>query len=380
MDPAGFRFRRPALARDLVAALLGRGAFSFRSGLFLAAPRRTGKSTFLRLDLMPALAAEAVTTVYCDLWADRTADPAAVIRRAIAAAGGGGGLAGRLGRARITKASALGVSVDLAAADQSNAGTLAEALDTLARKTGRPVALIVDEAQQALSSDTGSAAMFALKAARDAMNQGGGADRLLLVFTGSHRDKLSALVLRRDQPFYGGAVQDLPLLGRDFVEALVAWINPRLAPGNRFDAEDAWSAFRILGHRPELLEAVLRDHALGPPGAGGLHRTVTEGAEALRERVWAQFDSDYGALTPLQQAVLGRIVAGGPRLALFGKATAEALSAEMGAPVSPSAVQSAVEALRERGLVWKSGRSAYALEDQGMADWLAARAGPLTAP
>jgi len=45
------------------------------NGLFLAAPRRTGKSTFLQGDLTPALQQAGVEVVYVDLWADTRRDP-----------------------------------------------------------------------------------------------------------------------------------------------------------------------------------------------------------------------------------------------------------------------------------------------------------------
>ena len=54
-------FPRTALASELVAALQGRALLGdAHNGLFLAAPRRTGKSTFLQGDLRPALQAAGV--------------------------------------------------------------------------------------------------------------------------------------------------------------------------------------------------------------------------------------------------------------------------------------------------------------------------------
>ena len=50
---SGFVFRRPDLASSIADGLVGAGIQDFTSGLFLAAPRRTGKSTFLREDLVP---------------------------------------------------------------------------------------------------------------------------------------------------------------------------------------------------------------------------------------------------------------------------------------------------------------------------------------
>ncbi len=52
-DNKQFTYRRLALAASYVDAVAGVGAFGRVSGLFLAAPRRTGKSTFLRIDMVP---------------------------------------------------------------------------------------------------------------------------------------------------------------------------------------------------------------------------------------------------------------------------------------------------------------------------------------
>ena len=72
-------FHRTALAQDIASKLVRPPATSASgSGLFLAAPRRTGKSTFLREDLRPALEAMGVLVVYADLWENKAADPGAV--------------------------------------------------------------------------------------------------------------------------------------------------------------------------------------------------------------------------------------------------------------------------------------------------------------
>lgn len=47
------------------------------------APRRPGKSTFVREDLRPALESRGALVVYADLWADRQADPGEVIVAAV---------------------------------------------------------------------------------------------------------------------------------------------------------------------------------------------------------------------------------------------------------------------------------------------------------
>jgi hypothetical protein len=50
-------YHRPDLAHDMATQLLSPGVLDqgLRSGLFLSGLRRTGKTTFLRQDLIPAL-------------------------------------------------------------------------------------------------------------------------------------------------------------------------------------------------------------------------------------------------------------------------------------------------------------------------------------
>lgn len=371
-----FHFRRDQLAQGYADALIGSSPFPQRAGLILAAPRRTGKSTFLRRDLVPALAGRRARVAYVDLWADRTRDPAFLIADAVARAMAGleGRAARALSRFGLSRVSVAGVSVDLAR-DGEREATLSDALGALARAADAPVVLIVDEAQAALASEAGVAAMFAIKAARDAI-QADTAERrgFGLVLTGSNRDKLGELVQGREQPFFGASVTDFPLLGRDYVEAYVAWLNERLAAHNQIDPAAAATAFDLLGRRPELLQEVLRETALGAEGAAGLEAAIAERAGSLRDRLWRQYEIDCEGLSVLQRAVLERVAAEGSRLAPFAAATRADLAAAAGArSVSPSSVQAALDALRDRGLVWRSARGDYALEDQGLADWLAER-------
>jgi len=83
---APLHFPRPELAHELALALRGEQLFAGGpNGLFLAAPRRTGKSTFLQQDLASALRNGGAVVVYVDLWADQRRDPADVLSEAIAA-------------------------------------------------------------------------------------------------------------------------------------------------------------------------------------------------------------------------------------------------------------------------------------------------------
>ncbi len=366
-------FPRPEQAAQITAALSPDPIFGDPAGLFLAAPRRTGKSSFLRRDLVPLLQEQGHRPIYVDLWEDKAADPGQLLADTLA--DDLGQLASRgqkaLGALPFNAISVGGLSVRLRDGAPRSA-TLSQALLEIGQRSGQDVVLIIDEAQHALQTSAGLDAMFALKAARDAMNQAPQGPRLYLVFTGSHRDKLAALVIDHKAPFFGARVQDFPRLGRDYTDALVAAVNPRLAANNQLDPQDVAQAFALLAHRPEKLTEVIREHALGDSGSAGLHQTVTQRANALRRQVWQQHESDYGALNDLQRAILRVIIQDGAQFAPFTSATRDRLTQSLGTEPTGARIQKALDGLRNTGIVWRPQRGVYALEDQDMRNWLQA--------
>jgi len=226
-------YHRPVLAHRLASMLLGNDPLSGagRSGLFLSAPRRTGKSTFLRNDLIPAVENAGAVAIYVDLWADKTRDAGDLIAEAIRdalAAQSGKVARGLRTLARIKKAGAKGelagfkgeFGFELETIGEPHGTTLAKALEALYRRLEKPIVLIIDEAQHALSTERGADTLFALKAARDALNLAARKPQLAIVATGSARGKIADMVMRRNQAFYGASVETFPPLGEPFVRHL----------------------------------------------------------------------------------------------------------------------------------------------------------------
>ena len=372
-------FPRGALARELVDALQGKAVFGdAHNGLFLAAPRRTGKSTFLQADLKPALERTGIVVAYVDLWSDVRRDPAALIADAIARA-----LAPRLGLvSRAAKAAKVdsvtlggAVTLDLSKIGKVDGVTLPEALRALHEAARAPVALIVDEAQHALTSEAGEATMAALKSARDQLNRPGQVN-LMLVMSGSDRDKLLRLVNTYSAPFYGSQITRMPPLGEDFIAhiaRLVTAQRPELAP---VDTPALTRAFEAFGQRPQFFMEAL-GQALSPLADLDMRfeQAVLEAAQRRQQDDEAQMEAEYLALKPLERAVLWRLLEQGPR---FRPYDGEALSFyrdKVGRRVSPQMAQRALEALRERtpALVWKSARGEYAVDDAAMHRWFEQR-------
>ncbi|WP_070095837.1 hypothetical protein [Pseudomonas sp. NBRC 111139] len=382
MSPVRPLLRRHQLATALAQDLAGESLVDYSSGMFLAAPRRTGKSTFLNNDFIPECVQRGWLPVYVDLWSDRDAAPAQLISGAIgtALARFEGALARTAKKAGVDKINLLRtLSWDFTRPQLPAGTTLAQALAVLHQVSGQLVVLIIDEAQHALNSEDGLNAMFALKAARDHLNRGDRPDGLRLVFTGSSRDKLANLVLKSKQPFFGASITPFPLLGREYVEFITALWNRRLADSNQFKVEDLAYAFELVGRRPEMLNKLLAEVSVGLGEAGNLGELLRNGALNHQAGVWSDYESAWNELTPLQQAVL-EIMAertlGRQPFSPFTEQTLVEVSrkleqAQAVANVNTANVQKALDALRDKELVWKANRGEYALEDTAMAEWLA---------
>lgn len=373
-------FPRTTLAQELVTALQGKALLGdAHNGLFLAAPRRTGKSTFLQSDLRPALQAAGVVVVYVDLWADARRDPGGLIAEAIARA-----LEPQLGivartarKAGLNKVNMGGLEVDTSKIGKVDGLTLTDALRLLHDSADKPVALIIDEAQHALTSEAGEAAMTALKSARDQLNQPGVVN-LMLVMSGSDRDKLLRLVNTAAAPFYGSQIQRMPPLGPDFIAHVATLIEAQRPDLKPVDQTQLQQAFDVFGHRPQFFMAAL-GQVLSPLAAhtGRFEAALLDAAQQQQAQDEAQMESDFLGLKPTEQAVLWRMLEQGSRYRPYDAEALRFYRDKTGHPVNTTQAQRALESLRQRmpALVWKSARGEYAVEDAAMHRWFEKRKG-----
>lgn len=373
-------FHRAALAERLARQILEIAPGSAAgSGVFLAAPRRTGKSTFLREDLRPAFAMGGARVVYADLWANPTADPGDVIVGAIRAVlAESDGVLARLakgsGLSRLSLAGAL--TFDLNRVGLGQAISLTEALVALSDETGQLIVLIIDEAQHAITSDAGVAALFALKAARDELNSSQH-HGLRVVCTGSNRDKLAMLRNSKDQAFFGAPMIDFPTLDRAYTD----WFCREAKLPFMLDPDQVWDLFMTAGYRPELLGAAadqLRfdlgvDEAAGPARFAESVRALSDEMNSVQRKV-------VRSLTPIQLAVLRVMAASGNDYAPFEAQTMDKYrKAQQLAGLPPEdikadvpGVQQALIALQDKKLVWRAARGVYAVEEHSVVELLAA--------
>lgn len=366
-------FRRRKLAEALFRRLPDP---VYKSGLFLSAPRRTGKTTFIKADLLPLLREAGALVIYADLWQQRSINPAQVIIGAIqdAILQESGVVLKAATSVGLKKVRIGGFEMDLDAVGSKDGDSLAKTLEKLQAASDKPIVMVVDEAQHAQSTEEGRDTMFALKAARDALILGEGKG-FRFIATGSNSDRLRTLVSSKDQAFFGAKEEHLPELDDEYLQ----WV----LDGSRF--KDKLSlpvirrAFEMFGRRPEYLQSLLSDLE----NTSGLDERVidssfVERAAASMERTLQTFLASLQSMDALDTAVLRRMARLGEAFTPFDEQALRDYQAIMqsanptakAARPTKSGVQTALERLRKETLVWNAGRGLWYIEDSQHIAWL----------
>lgn len=365
-------FHRTQLAESILDKL---GDPGYKSGLFLSAPRRTGKTTFIKADLLPMLREAGAIVIYADLWEQKHIDPARVIVAAI-----GEAILHESGA--VTKAAKLlglkkvrlgGLEMDLDAIGTQDGDSIARTLEKLSAATDKPIVMVIDEAQHAQTTEEGRHTMFALKAARDAMILGDGAG-FRLIATGSNSDRLMTLVASKDQAFFHARQEHLPELD----DTYLAWVLDHSPFKGHLGLRVLHDAFEIFSRRPEPLQALLtaleQDRTLD---ATTIDRVFVERATLSMEAARRAFRVSLRSMDALDAAVFRRMATLGRDFTPFdGEALRDyerlMKEAAPGADVAmpgPSGVQVALERLRKESLIWNAGRGLWFIEDSQHAAW-----------
>lgn len=370
-------FHRPALARHFLQLL---ESADTASGLFLAAPRRTGKTTFIKQDLVPLLKQEGAFVIYADLWEDKAVDPAVVVANAIRAAIAehDGFIIKGAKATGLTRFKLAGFEMDLGKAGAPVGESLARTLAALSKVAQAPLILVIDEAQHAGASESGRNMLFALKAARDALMHDPDSAGFRLLATGSNTERLTALVNAKDQAFYLAPMESLDVLDADYLKWLQANAGSRPMPS----LKALKAAFALGGHRPEPLREALtqlgKALATGKPGAqASIDTRFDEFAQAVLDKERALFVQTFNDLDPLDAAILQRMAEMEKAFSPSDQQALAAYDASLAkyagmkdAGTTRAAVQTSLERLRKKNLVWNMERGAWFIEDGRQVQWV----------
>lgn len=255
-------FRRPQLAQEMARQLLKPSALDLglRSGMFMFGPHRSGKTTFLIQDLVPALEEGGALVIYVNLCCSPQRSSKDMVLDAIREALSNRG------------SEAPGAKLDIGLKNLGIAGgaTIAEVLKSQVDQAKADLVLIIDEVQEAASTLEGQQMFLALKAARDAINT-----RLvtpghfLLIGVCSNQAASIEMTTAENQAFAGAANMLYPFLERDYVEFLLERLQQE-GHCNLPTVEIAEQLFRAANSNPvELTRALVQ-----------LQRSVTTGSSS----------------------------------------------------------------------------------------------------
>lgn len=312
-------FRRPRLAFELAGRLLQPGVLDegLRSGLFLSGLRRTGKTTFLRTDLVPELEARGAVVIYVDLWSDIKTSPATP-----------------------------------------------QAFTEVVDQSGGDVVLILDEVQQAITTEEGNQMLLALKATRDAINpRPGTPGSFLFLGTGSHRALVSELTARRNQAFAGATSLPYPVLDQEYVRSVLERLR-----GEGMEAlpseESAWTSFQTLGHRPEEFLKALAQLRLSTSSGLAPDQLLPVIAATLRGSAADLELLKVEQIGGLATAIFDRVArSDGPARGIFSAEAALSYGEAIGREVRVEEIQPVVNELLAANVLMRLGHGLYGVTD-----------------
>ena len=366
-------FRRPRLAADLAGRLLRPGVLDegLRSGLFLSGLRRTGKTTFLRTDLVPELEAQGALVIYVDLWSDTKASPAALVQAAVRQTLSqlvtpSSPLLARLRRIKGLDLGGMGFRFGFQLDQLGEAGgvTLAQAFTEVVDQSGGDVVLIIDEVQQAITTEEGNQMLLALKATRDAINpRPETPGHFLFLGTGSHRALVSELTARRNQAFAGATSLPYPVLDQAYVRHVLERLRAEgmeLLPSE----ESAWNSFQTLGHRPEEFLRALGQLRLSTTSGLAPDQLLPVIAATLRGSAADLELLKVEQIGGLATAIFDRVARSeGPARGIFSAEAALSYGEAIGREVRVEEIQPVVNELLAANVLMRLGHGLYGVTD-----------------
>ncbi|GHT92963.1 hypothetical protein AGMMS49545_11370 [Betaproteobacteria bacterium] len=249
-------YPRPQLAADLARKLLRTKSLDTQllRGLFLPGPSRTGKTSFLLYDLMPALQKLGALVIYVDLLAQPNISPYHVACNAIRKTLKPHSPSGILDQfLRAIGIRDLKFNFNPETIGKNGGIALVEALMAIIDQSQTDVVLIVDDVQLTMTSDEEPLLLHELKEARDAINlRPETPGSFVFIGTGSPPALVNELRGRNNHAFYGATSLPYPVLGEDYVEFLLTSLE-REGYSPLPNLEVATGVFKTLEHRPEAI-------------------------------------------------------------------------------------------------------------------------------
>ena len=345
---------------ELAKQVLGMFDSGLASSLTFFAPRRMGKTEFLRKDIMP-LAEHNGWRVFYFSFLDAGAHSEQQFIDALTSFAQKDGF--------ISKASNLlksigkvsgevaGVKGEFELGTQQTNNSILTAIERLAQQQS-PVLLLLDEIQ-ALAGNAHKSTIASLRTALDTDK-----DRIKVIFTGSSREGLRKMFSASNAPFFHyGQNLHFPELSRGFTDHLAE--NYQRTTGRSLDQEELWAAFVDMHRSPQLARSLVERLALNPQFSieFAKQQFVLDIASSR------DFHGLWDSLKPVEHFLLIAIAQDQPEL--YSSTFRQQLANRIGVNEIPvSTVQSALRSLTRRQVIFKPDNSIYEIEDSLLKEWI----------
>lgn len=346
---------------ELASQIMGMFSSNLSSSLTLFAPRRKGKTEFLRKDITP-LAEHQGWRVFYFSFLDAGDDTAAKFAHALSDFAQpqsllkkAGNLFSRVGKVS-TEVTGIKAEMELSQPQEATTGVLAS-IKTLAEGK-QPVLLLLDEIQ-ALASRAHAPTVASLRTALDLHK-----DNVKVIFTGSSREGLRKMFSSASAPFFHFSQNfDFPDLGRGFTDHL-ADAHQRVS-SRTLDKEALWQAFVDMQRTPQFARLLVERLTLNP------HADITSLKNQILEEVTTSrdFADLWDDLNAIERALLAALASGSP--ALYSQPFKNDLALQLGVDrITTPNIQSALRSLMNKGFIHQQGSGRYSIEEALFADWI----------
>lgn len=334
----------------------------FESGLSTAlvffAPRRMGKTEFLRKDIIPLSENNGWKTFYFSFLGTEISPKLEFIKALEDFAQKTGVFAktrNLLKKASKVSGEIVGIKAEFEL--QKTQDNLKKVMTQLA--THKKVLLLLDEVQILAQKESNANFVAALRTSLDIAK-----DTIKVIFTGSSREGLRRMFSESKAPFFHfGQNLPFPEFDRGFTDHLCrAFQN---VTQRKLDSDMLWSAFVKMQKIPLFARTLVERLALNP------ELTVPEARDQLLSEVFDEraFQEIWNNCSALEQLLLRSVACG--NVALFSTKTQSQFAKKLGIENLPiSSIQSAVRTLLRKGVIGRfSDKTGYFIEDPTFKGW-----------
>lgn len=354
-----WHYPRTTLATQIIAM--------FDSGLsssfIFFAPRRMGKTEFLRKDIQPIAEASGWNVFYFS-FLDAADNPTVKFRRTLVQYLNSHGIMGRIKNAakKIAKVSA-GVSnvsagLEFNKAESIDLVDIKELLGTLAKS--EKTLLLMDEVQALALNDKNDVFVASFRTALDMYK-----DNLKVIFTGSSQAGLRKMFSQAKAPFFHfGQNLTFPELDRGFTDHLSRVFTAVTA--REINDQGLWEAFTAMNKVPLLARSLVERMALNP------NLTIDEAKNELNAEIFGnrEFKEQWESLSEIEQFILKEIAHGAEHIFSADSRLNFALKLNL-QDISVPMLQSSIKKLLRKGIIGKAeDRAGYFVDDPNFKNWL----------